>query len=90
MAVQVNVILNNGITVNNAYARINTVGGTKEYCHVSVRYYKDKQAFEDGKEMLKEDIYEFIPSVEDGSLNWIKQGYEYIKTLPQFNNVIDV
>lgn len=34
--------------------------------------------------------YSFVPSVADGSDNFIKQGYEHLKTLDEFYGSIDV
>lgn len=89
MAFIMSVELESGISVENSYARINTVGGTKEKASISLRYFKDKVSYEEGKELLKEEVFEFTPSVEDLSENWIKQGYVYLKTLQPFNTAID-
>lgn len=89
MAFIINIDLSNGISVENSYARIDTVGGSKERSHISIHYFKDKIAYEEGKELLKEDVFDFIPSVEEGSENWIKQGYEYLKTLQLFTDAVD-
>ena len=34
--------------------------------------------------------FEFTPSVAEGSENTIKQAYEYLKTLPEFADAVDV
>lgn len=89
MGLIISLELENGISIENAYARINTVGGSKEKSTISVHFYKDKISYNEGKELLKEVIFEFTPSVEDNSDNWIKQGYEYLKTSPLFVSSID-
>lgn len=79
-----------GIEVPNAYIRIDSVGGTKSSCALSVSFYISKEAYDSNKFPIQTEHYSFIPSVEDGAENFIKQGYEYLKTLGQFKNATDV
>lgn len=43
---------------------------------------------------LNEPVYDyrfmFTPSTDDNSVRWDKQAYEYLKTLPEFKNAVDV
>lgn len=89
MALIKNIILNNGIIVNNAYIRVDTVNGCKGGLTISVNSYISKEAFDNGQGYLEQKFYYFIPSVEDGSLNFIKQGYEHLKTLPEYVDAVD-
>lgn len=89
MALSKKIILNNGLQVNGAYIRIDTVNGYKGGLDISVNSYISQQAFLDGQGYLEQKIYNFIPSVEDTALNFIKQGYEYLKTLQEYANAID-
>lgn len=89
MALLINVTLENGISVNQSYARIDTVSGYKGGIDITVNYYVTNQSFIDNKSYLKQEMYSFTPSVEEDSPNFIKQGYEYVKTLPEFENAID-
>lgn len=89
MALSKNIVLNNGLTVENAYIKIDTVGGYKGGLDISVNSYISKDGFESGKGYLEQKIYNFVPSVEDTSLNFIKQGYEYIKTLDEYKDAVD-
>ena len=89
MALSKNIILNNGLTVNNAYIRVDTVSGYKGGLDISVNAYVSQQDFTDGKGYLEQKIYSFVPSVEDTASNFIKQGYEYLKTLEEYADTID-
>lgn len=89
MALQKNIELPNGITVDNAYIRIDTVSGYKDEITISVNSYVAQQAFVEGKGYLIQEYHKFVPSVEEGSENFIKQGYLYLKTLPEFADAID-
>ncbi|MED3932977.1 hypothetical protein [Priestia megaterium] len=79
-----------GVIAEQAYSRIENLSGTKKSLTFSLAIYLDQQAFSDGKESLKISFFTFSPSVEDSSPNFIKQGYEYLKTLPGFQDAIDV
>lgn len=39
--------------------------------------------------VVDEKMYNFVPSVDEGSANFIQQGYEYLKTLPEFADTMD-
>lgn len=90
MAVLVNVELGSGLKVSNSYARINTVGGGKQGAVIEVNFYVSQDYFQNGKLPVKTEYYNFTPSVDGGADEWIKQGYEHLKTLPEFIGVIDV
>ena len=89
MALQKNISTNVGLTLNDAYIKIDEQSGTKESLNLRVRNYVSKNAREQGRDWVSEAIYTFTPSVEDGSLNFIRQGYEYLKTLPEFEDAVD-
>lgn len=91
MALEVkNNALDTGIVVNIAYARIDTISGSKDSISIGLNYYVNKNAFTSGKSFFKTEQYVFVPSVDDGSPNYHKQGYEYLKTLPEFEGAIDI
>jgi hypothetical protein len=90
MALQKTVTLNNGLQVQNAYIRIDTVSGYKSNITISVNSYVSQQDFKDGKGYLEQKFYNFIPNVEDDSKNIFKQGYYYLKTLDEYKDSIDI
>lgn len=71
-----------GIDVRDAYFKVWNFQGAKDFLQVSVSMF----AVIDG-EMLDSKQYS-IPYVLDGE-NPIKQAYEYLKTLPEFENAVD-
>lgn len=81
--------LSNGLSANNVYVRIDTVNGSKEEITISLNYYVNKDSFTQGKSPLKQYHHSFVPSVGEDSPNFIKQGYEYIKTIPEFAESVD-
>jgi len=89
MALQQNKQLQNGLIANNAYIRIDTVSGYKGEITISVNSYTSQQAFLDQVPFLVQNFYTFVPDVSDGSLNFIKQGYEYLKTIDEYVDAID-
>lgn len=89
MALSKDIILNNGLTVPNAYIRIDTVSGYKGELDISVNSYVSQEAFNNGQGYLEQKFYHFVPSVADGALNFIKQGYEYLKTLEEYADAVD-
>ncbi|OMD69193.1 hypothetical protein BSK48_17100 [Paenibacillus odorifer] len=90
MAIIVNIETNSGIIASKAYARIASFSGTKAQLSVILEYFINQQAAEGNKESLMSEQFYFTPSVEDGSYNFIRQGYEYLKSLPKFKDALDV
>ena len=69
-----------------AYLRVDSLSGTKNKLFVTVGFYNKKN-----NEMVlaKQNVYDFQPSVESDSLNFIAQAYNHLKTLPDFSNAVD-
>jgi len=90
MAIINNVELPSGIIVENAYRRISAVSGNKELLALSLDSYISQQAYAEGKSLVNQQAFAFAPSVDETALNFIKQGYEYLKTLPELATAVDV
>lgn len=91
MALSKSITLESGIEVQDSYARIDSrSGGNKGPLTISLNYYVNHQAFEDGKSFVLQEIYTFESDASDEAPNDIKQGYEYLKTLPEFEGATDV
>lgn len=68
-------------TAINAICKIVAIDGGKEQLNIAVSF--------DGGNTKYSRHYSFVPSVEDGSSNFIKQAYLYLKTLPEFAGAED-
>jgi hypothetical protein len=64
-----------------AVCRITSISGSKTRLNVSVLHVGEVACFDRS--------YSFEPSVADGSENFIKQAYLYLKTLPEFSGAED-
>lgn len=89
MAISKTINLQNGLTVEDAYIRIDTVARNKDLLTINIKSYVSKQAFQEGRSYLEQKIYSFTPSVEENAPNFIKQGYEYLETLEEYQDAID-
>ncbi len=67
---------------NNAYVRVAQVTGTKRSCNAWVQVCKSA----DGP-VLQTNEYLFDANMDGG--NFIKQTYDYLKTLPEFDGAVD-
>lgn len=70
-----------GLTVNNGYLRVSNFSGSKD----GVSFVLSFQAAA-GESDLTTKEFSFLPAMNS---NFIKQAYEYLKTLPEFTDVID-
>ena len=68
-----------------SYAMIKSVSGDKNKISLQVVFYADSSK----EQTIEHQQYTFAPSVADGSTNFIQQGYEYLKTLPEFADAVD-
>lgn len=71
--------------IENAYIKIITVNGSKEKIELLVGTYSNIAA----EHLLQLKRHSFIPDTTDPSDNFIKQGYEYLKTLPEYATALD-
>lgn len=72
------------VTIPNAYHRIERINGNKDLIEIELLSYDESQSH-----MIESNFYKFKPSVQDDALNFIKQGYNYLKTLPEFMDAVD-
>jgi hypothetical protein len=88
MALQKTIKLKNNFgedtEIKNAYIKVAEVLFSKKKAIGKVHFYKD------GTELpISIDTFIFDSSVSDNSKNAIAQGYEYLKTLPEFADAVD-
>lgn len=67
-------------TFNDAYIKVKSVSGTKEFVTAYVDYKKDEK-------VLVQKGFQFAPDMNGA--NFIKQAYEHLKTLEEFDGAID-
>lgn len=89
MAILLTISTTSGLTINDAYGKITSVGGGKDGAVIELKFYKDKEASK-SIEPIKVVYENFIPSVEDDAPNFIKQGYKYLKELPKYYEALDI
>jgi len=77
------------VELDAAYIRVESVQCKKDFANMSVFYYQSQGAFNADRPEFDSEFISFVPSVSDGAENFIKQGYEHLKTLPKFQNAID-
>jgi hypothetical protein len=79
-----------GISVSDAYVRIDEQSGGKLGISLRIRFYASIDAANEGKQWLEERVVSFSPDVSDGAANFLEQGYEYLKTLLEYSQAVDV
>lgn len=79
-------VITKDICINNAYIAITNCKGNKEEVQITVGIYKDSRK----TVPIEVKLYSFIPNLSTSSENFIKQGYEYLKTLPEYADAIDI
>lgn len=71
-----------GLVVKNGYHKVGYLSGNKESVIVNVeKFTNDKQ------NIIDVENYSFVPNMNGE--NFIKQAYEYLKTLPEFADAQD-
>lgn len=78
-----------GFVVEKSYIRIDTIRGYKGDLQISVNSYVSKDSFQNGQGYLEQEFYNFMPDITDTASNFIKQGYEHLKTLEKYADAID-
>lgn len=70
------------VAVPDAYIKVESVTGNKAIIHANVSF----MTASDGQEIDSLRVG-FEPSIDGG--NFIKQAYEHLKTLPEFDGAVD-
>lgn len=76
-------ILGQSLRFPNAYIKLTGLVGDKNQITIHVQTNSKK----DDGEILDNKTYSFIPNLE--GKNFISQGYDYLKTLPEFADAAD-
>lgn len=84
MDLQTSTIVTSTSEVSSAYIKITRIFGNKSYIGLEVTIYQS-----DKTTAVTQKTYAFPPSVAELSTNFIKQGYEYLKTLDDFKDATD-
>ncbi|MEK4185668.1 hypothetical protein [Paenibacillus sp. FSL L8-0494] len=90
MALQLKVELDSGVVLDHAYCRIGSLSGNKNKITIMLDTFMNQETCLTGRSIVQQVGFEFKPSVEDNAPNFIKQGYEYLKTLQGFLGAVDV
>jgi len=73
------------ITASNAVWRIDGIVGNKTRMSLNMGVYKDALM----EKKIGQRSFDFTPSVVEGAKNFISQGYDHLKTLPEFSDAVD-
>ena len=71
-----------GVTVNDGYLRVSNLQGTKNSMGFSVAFQASAN-----DDALKHESFSFMPDMNGA--NFIKQAYEYLKTLEGYKDALD-
>lgn len=72
------------VIIKNAYYKIKQVEGNKTKINIEIGIYEQK-----GGKLLETRQYQYQPDVSDNSENFLKQGYEFLKTLQEYSDSSD-
>lgn len=89
MALIQKITLESGMTIDQAYIRVQGVNGNKDLASISLEIYVSQPLCEEGKVPAGYRSYNFTPNDSEDALRWDKQAYEHLKTLPEFSEAID-
>jgi len=70
------------LSIPNVYIKVNQIKASKELAEATITYSVDGEVKETKGIVFNVDV-------ADGSVNFIKQAYEYLKTLPEFSGAVD-
>ena len=80
------------VTKTNCYWKIpldDGINGGKELLRCRILCYKDNATADNNSNEYSGFNFEFIPDLNSDS-NFIAQAYDYLKTLPDFSDAVDI
>ena len=90
MALQMRMVAESGITLESAYIKIEHTSGNAERQSLIVCIYADENARNEDKSPVDQKTYNFECSVTDDAPNFIKQGYNWMKTTEEYKDAVDI
>ncbi|WP_404466535.1 hypothetical protein [Planococcus rifietoensis] len=90
MAIQVDKVFESGITVKGCYLKIVNLSGNKNGVAINLGAFLDKETSDSGKPSIENQEFYFTPDTNEGANEWLTQGYDFLKTLHEFSNAVDV
>lgn len=70
----------------NSYHQIDLINGNKEGLSMTVSVYDNHLK----GNLIEQRSYSFVPSVAIDALNFIAQGYLYLKMQPEYEGAVDI
>jgi hypothetical protein len=87
MALKMDYTANSGVTVKDAYFKVQTIEGNKTRINAVISVWKDEEASKsENIGVVGQLQVNFVPSDEN---RWDAQTYVHIKTLDDFSTAID-
>lgn len=81
--------LGNGLFSYEGYIVIDTISGNIEIMSIDVKIYVSAEAYADGQSYIENKMHSFVPDTSDSAVNYHKQAYEYLKSLPEYGKAVD-
>lgn len=75
-----------GIVLGSAFVRVSHFNGNKDQTEFSALIYADKKAADEGKTFVEQKMYS-MPTENSMSMTTL---YGYLKSQPEFENMVDV
>lgn len=89
MALKSKLELKSGTILSESYIKIIENGGNKEKQNIRIAFFNSETDYIGGKPAIDSELQSFVPDVSDTALNFIKQGYDYLKTLDEYKDAVD-
>ncbi len=86
MALICDIELSSGLSISQAYLRIDNFSGSERYLNFSLNFYIDKKSFDEEKPPVYTTSY---ATTFDKDRNLFGQMYEYLRTLPEYADAIE-
>jgi hypothetical protein len=77
------------VDVPECYWKITKLDGNKQLLNVYVGVFKNKDKADANFPPINEFLYQFTPDLSSSD-NFLTQGYNYLKTLDEFKDAVDV
>lgn len=92
MAIRMKITLASGIEIDDAYLKITNISGNKNNICIVLTAYKDASSMQNGLPQIEgySLVKEFVPTLGSSVSDFISQGYNHLKTLPDFSGALDI
>lgn len=90
MAIKKTIYLKSGVKIEDCYLKVVSLSGDQQQVGIVLGAFANKENADNGFPHIDLLEYYFEPNLDENAKEWITQSYNYLKSLEDFSDALDV